>query len=318
MSTTTFTRPLQTVPDIPTTTKAKFASLLYLRLKAQQAFDKAMSLPRSAIRWAVSLFQKWAEAAASIGAFAWLGQQARNATGIIRAAGVIPFTVAVLSTPPIAAAATRLARFVGNGVRTMASAAWAGLKGLLARGGATGARINQGLADAGTKVAQAVRVAAQHPVMVPIAHVLQATMALVRPISQGFVAHRLLRLLIPILWLRTLIGVLVMPLLIDTGLVQGVRDLGSTPPAEPTTNGNGSNGNAPTGNGTDDATGNDRTDARDVTLTGLLLDTFDAEVPMPTNGNGTTDSTDDDDPALNRAARRAQQRQDAQAKRIRR
>jgi hypothetical protein len=316
MSTTTFTRPLQTVPDIPTTTKAKFAILLALRLKAQEAFDKAMSLPRSAIRWAVSLFQKWAEATASIGVFAWLGQQARNAAGLIRAAGIVPVTVAVLSTPPIAAAATRLARFVGNGVRKVASAAWSGLKGLLARGGATGARIAQGLTRAGAKVVDVVRAAVEHPVMVPVAHVLQATMAFVRPISQAFVAHRLLRLLVPILWLRTLIGFLVMPLLINTGLIQGVEDLVSTPPAEPTSNGNGSN--APSGNGTAHATSNDGSGARDVTLTGLLLDTFDAEVPMPTNGNVPTDGTDDDDPTLNRAARRAQQRQDAQAKRPRR
>lgn len=316
MSTTTFTRPLNAVSNIPLNSKMRFASLLVMREQARKAFDKAMSLPRSAIRWAISLFQKWAEATASIGAFAWLGQQARNATGIIRAAGVIPVTVAVLSTPPIAAAATRLARFVGNGVRKMASAAWSGLKGLLARGGSTGARITQGLADARTKVVDVVRAAVEHPVMVPVAHVLQATMAFVRPISQAFVAHRLLRLWVPILWLRSLIGFLVMPLLINTGLVQGVEDLVSTPPAEPTSNGNGSN--APGGNGTAHATSNDGSGARDVTLTGLLLDTFAAEVPMPTNGDGQTDGTDDDDPALNRAARRAQQRQDAQARRPRR
>jgi len=50
MSTNTSTRPLNAVPSVPATTTMRFAALLYLRLKAQQAFDKAMSLPRSAIR----------------------------------------------------------------------------------------------------------------------------------------------------------------------------------------------------------------------------------------------------------------------------
>ena len=314
MTTNTYTRPLYTVPKVPPNTKGRFAALLRLREQGYKAFDKAVSLPRSAIRWAVSMFQKWVDAAASAGVFSWLGQQARNGVGVIRAAGVIPVAVAVLSIPPIAAAATRLARFVGNGLRRVASAAWAGLKGLLARCGTTGARITQALTHAGSKVASWVRAAAEHPIMVHVVQTLRATVALVRPISQGFVAHRLLGALVPILWLRTVIGLLVMPMLIDTALADGVRDLASTPPAGPTTpssasRDNGSDGNAPTGNGTHDATD-----------TGLPIDAFGpaTEVPMPTNGSLPTDEAiAEEDPPLNRAARRAQQRQDAQARRTR-
>lgn len=235
MSTTTYTRPLNAVPDIPSSTKARFAALLYMRLKAQQAFDKALSLPRSAIRWAISLFQRWADATASIGVFSWLGQQARSATGIIRSAGVLPVSIAVLSTPPIAGAATRLAGVVGNGVGRLASSAWRGLKGILSRRGSTGARISEALAVAGAKVASVVGSVATHPMVAPIARVLRATMALVRPISQGFVAHRLLGLLVPMAWLRTVIGFLVMPLLIDPPCPKGfgistARDRQSHPP----------------------------------------------------------------------------------------
>ena len=103
--------------------------------------------------------------------------------------------------------------------------------GLLARCGTTGARIAEGLAHADAKVANWVRAAAEHPIMVPIVHALQATLALVRPVSQGFVAHRLLCALAPILWLRTVIGLLVMPLLIDAAPADGVQDLVKTPPA---------------------------------------------------------------------------------------
>ncbi len=49
MSTATYERPLYAVPNIPPRSKARFASLLALRDAAYRAFDKALSLPRSAI-----------------------------------------------------------------------------------------------------------------------------------------------------------------------------------------------------------------------------------------------------------------------------
>lgn len=314
MSTTTYARPLHTVPDIPTT-KAKFAALLYLRNKAQHAFDQAISLPRSAIRWAVSLLQRWTETMASIGVFSWLGQQARKATGIIQSAGIIPVAVAVLSTPPIAAAATRLAQLVGNGVRRMGTSIWTGLKSLLARCGSTGAKVSQGLSHAGAKVADSLKAAAQHPVMAPITQALRATAALVRPISQGLVAHRLLSAMVPILWLRTLVGFLVMPLLIDRAMIGDVSEPVSTPPADPTPKASRGKSNGVGGKG-DNLASNNVSD----TSTALFMDAFEpaTEVPMPTSGSLLTGDTDDDDASMNRAERRAQQRHDAQAKRPRR
>ena len=58
MSTATYERPLYAVPNLPASTKARFASLLALRDAAYRAFDKALSLPRSAIRWAIDLFHR--------------------------------------------------------------------------------------------------------------------------------------------------------------------------------------------------------------------------------------------------------------------
>ena len=139
VSTATYERPLYAVPGVPPGTKSRFASLLALRDAARRAFDRALSLPRSALRWAVDLFHRWVEATGSVGVLSWLGQQARNAAGLFRQVGIVPSALALLSTPPIAAAAARVARFLDNGLHRVASAAWTGLKSLWA-GTATLAR----------------------------------------------------------------------------------------------------------------------------------------------------------------------------------
>src|ERR1039458_2300721 len=144
MSTAAFDRPIYAVPDIPTT-KARFAALLVMRDAALRAFDKAMTVPRSAIRWAIGLFHRWVEATGTAGLLSWLGGHARNATSLIREAGVVPSLFAVLSTPPIPAAAVSAAKFVGKGIVHVAKAAWTGIKSLLGRCGSTGNQIVQSL-----------------------------------------------------------------------------------------------------------------------------------------------------------------------------
>jgi hypothetical protein len=208
----------------------------------------------------VGLFQRWVDATANVGVFTWLGQQAMNAAGLIRAAGARPGR----RRGPAHPTGSRGCGPCGP-VRRQRPAPGGLLRvdrpqgRLLARCGTTGKRISQGLAHAGAKVAGTVRAAVQHPIMEPIAQAMRATLALVRPLSQGFVAHRLLGALVPIMWLRTAIELLLIPLPVDTNLVGFVGDLVSTPPAEPTTNGNANatnrngNGNGKSGKGTDDA-----------------------------------------------------------------
>jgi len=86
MSTNAYSRHLYAVSNVPPSTKARFAALLRLREATRRALDKALSVPRSAIRWALSLLQKCAEATASSGVLSWLGMQAKNAASVIRAA----------------------------------------------------------------------------------------------------------------------------------------------------------------------------------------------------------------------------------------
>lgn len=290
MSTATYERPLYAVPNVPPSTKARFASLLALRDAAYRAFDKALSLPRSAIRWAIGLFHRWVEATGSVGVISWLSTRARDAAGLFRTVGVVPSAFAVLSTPPIAAAAVRVAKFVGRGLVRVAKATRTGLKGLLNRCGNTGTRIAEGLGRAGTHVAEAATAVAQHPIMAPVAQALKATLGLVRPVSWGFVTHRLLGALIPIVWLRAVVELLVMPFLVDSSLAGNVRDSVWTPC-------------------TDQA-------VSDVTSDGLLIDVLATPMPKSTNGNAAgPDQFDDEEPSLNRASRRAQQRDEAQARR---
>jgi hypothetical protein len=220
-----------------------------------------------------------------------LGARARNAANLLRTVGIVPSALAVLSTPTIAAAAGRAARFVGKGMLRVTSAAWTGLKALLGRCGSTGTRIAEGFARAGTHVADAVTAVAQHPMMAPLAQAVKATIALVHPVSWGFVTHRLLGALIPIVWLRNVIALLVMPFLVDSTLAGNVRDSVWTPST-------------------------DKADS-DVTSDGLLIDTLATPVPMDSTGNASgADQPDDEEPPLNRASRRAQQREDAHAWRM--
>ena len=299
MSTATYDRPLRVVPDIPTT-KNRFAVLLALRDNAYRAFDKALSLPRSAIRWALTNLHRLVEATASTGVFSWLSGLARHAVGMIRTAGIVPSIVAVITTPPIAASVVKVAGFLGKGLLRVASAAWNGIKSILGRLGSTGIQIREILSNTGSQVATAVRSVAKHPMMTPVITALRATVALVRPVSQGLVAHRLLQALVPVLWLRTMIGLLLAPFLIDSDLVGSVREWVSTSTdSDPTV--------AHEDDGTDDAHGD------------LLAETLSADQPIPSNANVLSDDVEhdaEDEEFLNRAERRAQQREDAHARRM--
>ena len=310
MSTATFDRPIFAVPDFSLTpTQGRFTALLLMRATARRAFDKAMAVPRSAIRWAIGLFHRWVEATGSAGVLPWLGGQARNAASLIREAGIVPSLFAILSTPPIPAAAATAARFVGRGIVRVAKTAWAGIQSLLGRCGTTGVQIVQTLSTTGTQVADAVKAVAKHPVMAPVVHAFRATLALVRPVSRGFVANRLLATLVPVLWLRAMIGFLFMPFLVDFNLAGNVWDWATTQPADadPATTDDTQ--------GTDDAEGD------------LLITTFGATA-MPSGtvpsdlaqSDVAEDDTeqDEEEPFLNRSERRAQQREDKRNPRPRR
>jgi len=304
MSTATYDMPLRVVPDIQVT-KERFARAAYLRElrgAAYSAYYKAMSLPRSVVRWALSQIHRLVTATASTGVFSWLSGLARHAVGVIRTAGIVPSIVAVITTPPIAAGVVRVARFLGKGLLQVASAAWSGIKGVLGRLGSTGTQIQESLSRTSSQVATVVSSVAKHPMMAPVVKALKATVALVRPVSQGVVAHRLLQALVPVLWLRTMIEVLLAPFLIDSDLVGSVKEWVST-----------ATDSDPTAVHEDEGTDNAQGD--------LLADTLSADQPIPSNANVPSDDVEQDagdEEFLNRAERRAQQREDTHTKRVQR
>jgi hypothetical protein len=314
MSSNAYAPPLHVVPDVQTT-KARwlrFGVRQELRRRAYLAYYKALSLARSAVGWALRQIHRGVEATGSVGIFSWLSGQARNAVGLIREAGIVPSVLAVLSAPPITAAAVRVARSIGRGVVRISKVAWTGIKSLLGRCGTMGAQIVETLTTAGTQVAETLRAVAKHPLKAPVVHALKATLALVHPVSSGLVTHRLLQALIPVVWFRLVFEFLFMPFLVDFSLVSNVWDWDSTP-----------NGSCPTGTdgeGTDDAQGD------------LVISTLGNAIPMPGREvpgdveqpvaeeadvvEPVNEEPADEDQHLNRASRRAQQREDAHAWRM--
>jgi len=312
VSTNAYERPMHAVPDIPLTpTQLRFTTLLLLRANAYRAFDRAMAVPRSAIRWVLSRLHRWVEATGGLGVLSWVSDHARDAVGLIRTAGVVPSVLAVLSAPPVTAAAIRVAKFVGRCLVGVAKAAWTGIKSLLGRCGTTEVQIVETLSTTGTKIADAVMTVAKHPMVAPVVHVLKAAVALVRPVSRGFVANRLLAALVPVVWLRAVIGLLFTPFLVDFNLGGNIWDWATTQPAD------SDPARSYDTQGTDDAKGD------------LLTQTFGSAIPMPA---GTVPSDiaqsdvaerdgdneqDDEEVFLNRAERRAQQREDRRNQRPR-
>jgi hypothetical protein len=298
VSTTTYDISIPTVPDIPPSAKARFAALLFMRDAANRAFDRALALPRSATGWVVSLFHRWVEATGTAGAFLWLGEQARDATSILRQAGIVPSVVAMLSTPPVPNAALRAAKFVGRGIARIAIAAWAGLKGSLGRS-STGKRIEGSLSHTGTQIGDAVSSLAGDPMMQPVVHGLKATLSLVRPVSQGLVAHRLLAALVPVFWLRLVFELVLMPLVVDPALVGQVREA-----TQQTTDSEQQS--------TDDTAGNQGQSLID-TLGAIPSSNGSSPRESAEQSGGAEVATGEEEPFLNRASRRAKQREDAHA-----
>jgi hypothetical protein len=267
-----------------------------------------MSLPRSIVRWGLGQLHRLVEATGGLGVLSWVSDHARDAAGLIRTAGVVPTVVAVLSTPRVAAAAVRVAKFIGRSIVRVAKAAWTGTKSLLGQCGTTGIQITDTLTTTGTKIADAVKVVVGHSMVKPVVHAFRATLALVRPVSQGWVANRLLAALVPAVWLRAVIAFLFMPLLVDSTVIGNVWNWATARPTTP---------ESIDTEGTDDGD--------------LLINTF--AIPMPGRAvpsdveqaevaeeADAVDQVDeqlaDEDQHLNRASRRAQLREDAHAWRM--
>lgn len=222
MSTATYDRPLHAVPA-PPEEKAQFAFFLAARRRAHQALDALLALPRGAAGWVLRHLHTLLDGASENRLLGWASARLRGAATLIRGVGLIPLAAALLSTPPIWRATTSLARAAGSALAFFSRGIWNRVKGLLQRAGATGDRVVRVLSDAGDAVARTVRTGASHPATEPVIHAVSSLAGLVRPLSQSVVAHRLLGLLVPVLWVRVALELVAIPLLWAPGMPAAIR-----------------------------------------------------------------------------------------------
>lgn len=222
MSTATHDRLLYAVPA-PPQTQERFAFLLALRRRAQQALDVMLALPRGAAGWALRHLQALVDVANENRILAWAGAALRRASTLARGIGVVPLAAALLSTPPVWRAATGLTRAAGSALLAVGRGLWHRVKKLLQRGGTTGARVARALAGGGRAVAGAAQAVASHPAAEPVTHAVRSLARLVRPLSHSLVAHRVLGLLVPSLWARVALELIALPLLLAPALPATLR-----------------------------------------------------------------------------------------------
>ena len=290
MSTATHERPpLYAVPT-PEEQQAKFGLLLAIRRRARQALNTLLALPRGAAGWVLRQLRTLLD---GVGEHRLLDKAAdllRGVAGLVRGIGVTPIAAAILSTPQVWRTVVRWARAAGTVLAGFGRGLWARAKGLLIRSG-TGTRIAQALSNAGTTVVMAARAVAAHPVVQQGIRGARALAGLVRPLSQSVVVHRLLGLLIPTAWIRVAVEVLAMPLVIGAGMQAVVRPAGKCQPATAPAAPHGLPA-APAAEAADPST------APDAVLDGPWSHKEEAV-----------------DAPLNRAERRAQQQEEARARR---
>ena len=179
-------------------------------------------MPRAAAGWVIRQARTLLAGASANGLLTGAGSLLRSALGVVRAVGVIPVTATLLSSPPVWRATVRAAGAVGRVLASAVRGLWSRVKGLLGRGGTVGARISTALSTAGTTVAHLVGRVLAHPAVKALLDTAKRLGALVAPLSRTVVVHRLLRLLVPVAWVRVVLEAAALPLLLALGLV-GVR-----------------------------------------------------------------------------------------------
>ncbi|MFC7489445.1 MULTISPECIES: hypothetical protein [unclassified Knoellia] len=231
MSTATYDRaPLYAVPD-PTQQKQKFGFLLSLRRRARQALDTLLSLPRGAASWVLRHARTLLDEVSEHRLLGWAASRLQDASRFLRSIGVLPLAAAVLSTPPVRRTAARWARAVGKTLATFGRHVWARTHRLLARGGATGIRLSAALSSAGAMVASAVHAVASHPAVRQLVQALRGLCTTIHPLTHSVIAHRALGLLVPTMWLRVALELLALPFVLAPGMPSAFRRSASDPVA---------------------------------------------------------------------------------------
>ncbi|KRE41047.1 hypothetical protein [Knoellia sp. Soil729] len=229
MSAATYDRtPLYAVPA-PSEQKAQLGLLLGLRRRARQALDALLALPRGAAGWVLRHARTLFDEVSEHRILSWAASRLQDASRFLRSVGVIPLAAAVLSTPPVRRTAARWGRAIGAVIATLGRNAWTRTHRLLSRRGTMGIRLSAALANAVSMVASAVHAVTSHPAVRQLMQALSGLSGAVRPVSHSVVAHRALGLLVPTTWLRVALEVLALPLILAPAMPSTFRRSTSDP-----------------------------------------------------------------------------------------
>lgn len=224
--TTTYAPPLHVVQSPPTgTDRSLFAALLAARRFARRVLDRARAATKAAVRYVLRTAGHWltkVRRSPLAAALRWLAGKAVSIVPVIKAVGVLPPTLAMLTAPPLQRLAARACRFAGHVLRRAGAALHRATDGLLRRCGALGARLADGLAALKDAILDRLRRLTSSSAYVTVADSVRYALGLVGPLSRSVLLHRVLRLLLQPLWLRGVVEILALPLFLDGRLSEGL------------------------------------------------------------------------------------------------
>jgi hypothetical protein len=306
--TTAAYQPLRALP--PLDQKQRFAWLLGGLAAARRTLDRALSAPRAAIAYVLragahAVTRLMPRPVARV--FGWLAGQAVSVVPILRSVGPVTASLVVLTAPPIQRMAIRGLRWLGRLTGSLLKGVWTALDASLRFLGDSGATLADKLSGTVTVLAARVSSVASNPQVRIVAEAAASGLQLVRPLAMGLAVHRLIRVLVPQWWLQWLLEAAIAPLLVDgrlAPLVHARFEPGlvrlATPPAVPVPAGGPAHVMA--------------VKAIEV-LEGEMAGQLDVSPVLPLSDDLPAVATESG--AFNRAERREQQRQQAQAKRKR-
>ncbi len=188
--------------------------LVLLRRAAQRAFDLAMALPKGAIGRGLCHTRTVLAAIGANPTRATIAAQVRNLGSVVQDLGPVTIAAATLRTPAVWATAIKAARWAGAKIADGAKALWRETASLLHKIGPAGDRVVDTLRGAGQTLATTVMSLLRHRVSRTVWHGFRSAAAMVRPVAQAILVHRLAVRLIANTTLRIALLFLVTPLVL--------------------------------------------------------------------------------------------------------
>lgn len=204
---------LHVVPP-PTDPLPRMGWLLRLRRIARQALDLALALPHRAADWALRQARTAATWVLRTDPAVWARRGLRASATLASQVGVVPLGVMAATAPPVQRLLTRglgtCLRWAGGLIRR----GWAAAAALLARAGTPGLTVLVTIQRLKNCMAAVIDRIRGHEITVATLEVAGHALAAVAPLSRLVVLHRLMALLAPARWVRTILEAVVIPVVV--------------------------------------------------------------------------------------------------------